>query len=53
MKCINCQSEIKPDYRFCPICGIEITHFDTQKDEIFIEDRGNYPDDFDPELYKL
>jgi hypothetical protein len=53
MEAINCNHEIKLGYRFCPICGTEITHLDTQKDEIFIEDRGNYPDDFDPELYNL
>jgi predicted amidophosphoribosyltransferase len=53
MKCINCQSEIKPDFRFCPICGIEIVHLSTQTEEIYFEDRGNYPDGFDPELYNL
>lgn len=53
MKCINCQSEIKPDYRFCPICGIEIVHLNNQIEEVYSQDRGNYPDDFDPDLYKL
>lgn len=41
MKYINCQSEIRPDFRFCPICGIEIVHLNTQTEEIYFEDRGN------------
>ena len=52
MKCTVCNTEIKLDYRFCPMCGKEVVRENVPMVEI-TDDRDNYPDGFNPELYNL
>lgn len=51
MSCTKCQSELRPDFNFCPMCGEQIFS------EVVLPapsyDQNDYPEGFDPELYEI
>jgi hypothetical protein len=51
MECVKCQSEIRPDFNFCPMCGQQIYS------EVILPyvpyDKNDYPDGLDPKLYEI
>ena len=49
MKCTKCNSDLRSDYNFCPLCGTEVS----QEKIVIKQDLGDYPDGFNPELYGL
>ena len=53
MEAINCNHEIKPGYRFCPLCGISIDNIKVNIESGYVEDVGDYIDGFDPKLFDM
>lgn len=49
MNCKKCNSELRPAFRFCPICGGEIVKSENEVPY----DKDDYPEGFNPELYEL
>ena len=57
MECTHCHRELKYDWNFCPDCGQLVREnglfsLKQHEEEFEIEDRDDYPMDFNPQLYE-
>ena len=49
MNCIACNYELRPTFRYCPMCGKEIENPVIEPSY----DKDDYPDGFNPEIYNI
>ena len=54
--CTECKTKIKEGFICCPICGKSVAEMEKEEEietSQMEEDRNDYPDGFNPELYDM